>query len=131
MDDGNVTAQVISGKLQETQGAFDTLTEIHLAVLYFKEGGKFRTLVPEENNILCYVIKGEIKINGERISALYLAEFNNDHDLVHLEAQEESIVLFGHARPFDEPVVFGGPFVMNTKEEIEQAYEDYKKGKFE
>ena len=130
MDDGNVTAQIISGSLKETAGAFETLTEIHLAVLYFKEGGVFRTVIPEEDNILCYVIKGEIKVNGERIEALHLAEYNHDSDLVHLEAQEESIVLFGHAKPFDEPVVFGGPFVMNTQEEIEQAYNDFKAGKF-
>ena len=131
MDEGNVTAQVISGVLKDLPGAFETLTGINLSVLYFKEGGVFRTEVPEEDNILCYVIKGEIKINGERISALYLVEYNNDSDLVHLEAQEESIVLFGHARPFNEPVVFGGPFVMNTKEEIDQAYKDYQSGKFE
>lgn len=131
MDGGNVTAQVISGKLNNTAGAFETLTEIHLATLYFKEGGVFRTEIPEENNILCYVIKGEIKINGERIEALHLVEYNHDSVLIHLEAQEESIILFGHAKAFNEPVVFGGPFVMNTQEEIDQAYQDFKQGKFE
>src|SRR5690606_32366857 len=130
-DDGNLTAQVISGNILDTPGAFDTLTPINLAVLHFNEGGAFRCVVPEEDNILCYVIKGEIRINGERIEALHLAEYEHDSELIHLEAQEESIVLFGHAKPFNEPVVFGGPFVMNSQEEIDEAYADFKSGKFE
>lgn len=130
-DEGRVTAQVISGKILDTPGAFETFTELHLGVLHIAEGGAFRTVVPVEHNILCYVIRGEIRINGERIEALHLAEYNYDSDIIHLEAVDEnSIVLFGHALPIDEPVVFGGPFVMNTQEEIEQAYEDYKAGKF-
>ena len=87
--------------------------------------------IPKEHNILCYVIKGEIKIFGDVLEELHLVEFNNDDEQVYIEAREESMILFGHAQPFNEPVVFGGPFVMNTEEEIQQAYEDYKAGKFD
>ena len=129
-DQGKVRAQVISGKLNETEGAFETLTEITLLTLHFEKGGVFKMNVPKEHNILCYVIKGEIKIFGDVIEELHLVEFNNDDQQVYVEAREESILLFGHAEPFNEPVVFGGPFVMNTEEEIQQAYQDYKAGKF-
>lgn len=128
-DDGKVNAQVISGKLDSTEGGFETLTEIHLSTLFFKSGGVFQTSVPTSHNILCYVIKGEVKINGEIISALHLVEFNNDAEEVRIEALADSIVLFGHAEPFNEPVVARGPFVMNSMEEINQAYEDYEQGK--
>lgn len=128
-DDGKVMAQVISGKLQSEKGAFETLTEIHLSTLFFQSGGVFEISVPLDHNILCYVIKGEIKVNGEIIQALNMIEFNNDHETLRLEAMSESIVLFGHARPFNEPVVAQGPFVMNSMEEIDQAYKDYEQGK--
>lgn len=128
-DDGKVTAQVISGKLDTTEGGFETLTKIHLSTLYLKSGGIFQAFVPTTHNILCYVIKGEIKINGEIISALHLVDFNNDEEELRIEALVESIVLFGHAEPFNEPVVARGPFVMNSMEEISQAYEDYEQGK--
>ncbi len=129
-DDAKVLAQVISGELNNTAGAFETLTEINLSTLYLDKEGIFKVDVPKEHNILCYVIKGEIKIFGDVIEALHLVEFNNDDEQVFFEAREESIILFGHAAPFNEPVVFGGPFVMNTEEEIQQAYEDFKSGNF-
>ena len=128
-DDKKVKAQVISGELNGTQGAFETLTEIHLSTVFFNSGGVFRTSVPETHNILCYVIGGELKINGEIIGKRKLVEFNNDDQELRLEALAETVVLFGHAEPFNEPVVAQGPFVMNTMEEIEQAYVDYQEGK--
>ncbi len=130
-DDKKVLAQVVSGELNGTKGAFETLTNIHLSTLFIKRDGVFSTTVPTDHNILCYVIGGEIKINGEIIQSLHLVEFNNDSEDLRLEALTESIVLFGHAKPFNEPVVAQGPFVMNTMEEIEQAYQDYQQGKFE
>lgn len=128
-DEGKVNAQIVSGELNKASGAFKTLTEIHLSTLFFKPSGVFSTTVPKSHNILCYVIKGEIKVNGEIIPALHLTEFNNDQEELRMEALTESTVLFGHAEPFNEPVVAQGPFVMNTIEEINQAYEDYHTGK--
>jgi hypothetical protein len=130
-EDRKVKAQVVSGKLNDTEGVFETTTEIHLSTLFFETEGVFNTKVPLSHNILCYVIKGEIKINGEIIQSLHLVEFNNDDENLCIEALAESTVLFGHAKPFYEPVVAQGPFVMNTLEEIDQAYTDYQQGKFE
>lgn len=129
MDDGKVTAQVVSGNLNGTTGAFETLSNVTLSTVFFEEGGIFKTEVPQENNILCYVIKGEIKVNGEIVGPLNLVEYNNDGAQLHIEALSDVTLLFGHAKPFDEPVVARGPFVMNTMEEIEQAYQDYQDGK--
>ena len=130
-NEGKVRAQVVSGILDTTTGAFKTLTDITLSTLFFESGGVFNIEVPKDHNILCYVIRGEIKINGEIIQSLHLAEFNNDDEKIRIEALAESILLFGHAVPFNEPVVAQGPFVMNTVEEIDKAYEDYQQGRFE
>jgi redox-sensitive bicupin YhaK (pirin superfamily) len=130
-EDGKVTAQVVSGRLNNTEGAFETSTGINLSTVFFEREGVFTVNIPKEHNILCYVIKGEIKINGEIIQSLHLVEFNNDDEELRIEALAESTVLFGHAEPFNEPVIAQGPFVMNTVEEIEQAYADYQQGKFE
>ena len=130
-DNGKVKAQVVSGKIDNTSGAFETTTDIHLSTLFFEPEGVFTAKIPVDHNILCYVIKGEIKINGEIIQSLHLVEFNNDDEDLRIEALAETTVLFGHAKPFNEPVVAQGPFVMNTMEEIEQAYQDYQQGKFE
>jgi redox-sensitive bicupin YhaK (pirin superfamily) len=129
LDDGKITARVISGNFKGTRGAFKTLTAIDLATLNFKESGKLEINVPRDHNIFFYVIKGELIVNGESAKALHLVEFNNDGESINIEAKADSTLLFGHAVPFNEPVVARGPFVMNTMEEIDVAYQDFQSGK--
>jgi redox-sensitive bicupin YhaK (pirin superfamily) len=61
---------------------------------------------------------------------LHLAVFNDDGEEVQVTANTEAVVLFGYATPFNEPVAAYGPFVMNTRDEVMQAYDDFNKGKF-
>lgn len=129
LDEGKVSAQVVSGVFNGTKGAFDTLTDITLTVINFTQTGKINLTVPEDHNIFFYVIRGELIVNGTRATALHLVEFNRDDSELEIEAVEGSILLFGHAAPFNEPVVARGPFVMNSMDEIDEAYEDYQAGK--
>jgi redox-sensitive bicupin YhaK (pirin superfamily) len=70
------------------------------------------------------------RVNGTGAKTRQLVEFNNDAEELLVEAAAESILLFGHARPLNEPVVAHGPFVMNTEQEIREAYNDYRQRKF-
>jgi len=130
LDKGKVTIDAVSGDWEGAKGAFTPLADIELATLRFAEGGTFKISIPAERNIFFYVIKGSVQVNGEQVKMHQLAEFDNDGSKIKIEASEESIVLFGHALPFNEPIVAQGPFVMNTEEEIMQAYQDYRNGKF-
>jgi redox-sensitive bicupin YhaK (pirin superfamily) len=76
------------------------------------------------------VVKGKLRINGEEAKIHNLVEFNNEGEKLEIEAQEESILLLGHATPFNEPIVAQGPFVMNSQEEIQEAFQDYQNGEF-
>lgn len=129
-DNEKVTAHIVSGNWNIAKGAFEPLTDIHLSFIYFKEGGKFDINITENQNILLYIVKGEIKVNEECARIYHLVEFNHDGEEVQIEATADAVVLFGCAAPLNEPVVAYGPFVMNTREEVQQAYEDLKKGKF-
>lgn len=123
-------AQVISGQFLNTKGAFQPETGISLATIFLEKGAKLQLQVPGAHNIFFYVIKGELQVNGKQAMELHLVDFGNDSEDLHIEAIENSTLLLGHAKPFDEPVVARGPFVMNTMEEINQAYKDYQEGKF-
>ncbi|WP_373058848.1 pirin family protein [Zunongwangia sp. H14] len=129
LDEGKIKGQVVSGKLEDTTGAFDTFTNVNLSTLHFEEGAKLELSIPRENNIFFYVIKGEFEVNETQVKALHLAEFNNDDEKLLIKANADSTLLLGHAKPFDEPVVARGPFVMNSMEEIDQAYTDFQSGK--
>ncbi|AMM51473.1 nuclease PIN [Rufibacter sp. DG15C] len=129
-EDDKVTINLVSGTWGEHKGAFDTVTDILLGTIYFQPGGELKVSVPAERNIFFYIIKGSLTVNGQEVPYRNLVEFNNDGEELEVKASEESILLFGHAAPFNEPVVAQGPFVMNSEAEIRQAYQDYQQGKF-
>jgi redox-sensitive bicupin YhaK (pirin superfamily) len=94
------------------------------------KGGKFNKSIPVGENVFFYVVRGEVKILGEKIPFRNLVEFTNDGGNLSVEAFEDSVLILGHAKPFNEPMVAQGPFVMNTQQEIMEAYRDYQQGKF-
>lgn len=124
------SVDVISGEFNHVSGPFDSLSEVSLFLLRLNDKGSVILDPPQDNNLFFYIIKGEVYINSTLVRALHLVEFNNDGSVVNVSAGSESIILYGFAKPFNEPVVAQGPFVMNSREEILQAYQDYRDGKF-
>lgn len=129
-DNGKAVLNAVSGNWDGTKGAFQPLTDVQLATVHFKEGGKLALDIAQERNVFFYIISGNLRVNGQAAKMHHLVEFNNDGSRIEIEASSDAAVLLGHAAPFGEPVVAQGPFVMNTEQEIQQAYEDYSAGKF-
>ncbi|HEX9739484.1 MAG TPA: pirin family protein [Ignavibacteriaceae bacterium] len=130
-DNNNVTINLISGSLGNGKGAVDTLTDVFTSYIELKVGGVFNINVERERNILFYVVNGKVKVNNQIAEKLYLVEFGNDDEEIKVEALEDSVIIFCHSKPLNEPVVSYGPFVMNTEDEIRKAMIDYQTGKFE
>ena len=77
------------------------------------------------------VLAGTVQVNGEAIlRAAQRVTLDTAGEGVTIEANNEAKVLLLAGQPIDEPVVGYGPFVMNTREEIAQAIEDFNGGKF-
>ena len=129
-DNERVIIKAISGNWEGIEGAFKSVSGVALSLISFEPGGNISISVPEDNNVFFYVVRGMVKVNDAEARATQLVEFNLEGGIVSIETQQESIVLFGHATPFNEPLVAQGPFVMNTIEEIREAYQDYRDGKF-
>lgn len=127
---GGVTVAAVSGTWDGHSGPIDTLADVQMAVLTFAPGGAVRLPVAPGRNVFLYLVRGALDVAGERAEQHHLVEVDRDGDEVALEAPGEAVALFGHAAPFGEPVVAHGPFVMNTREEIMQAVEDYRAGRF-
>lgn len=128
-DEGKVRINVISGKWGDVQGPIDSLGGIDMNSIELKKSGTFTTAIPAERNIFFYVVRGQVKLNGKPISKLHLVELENEGDEIKVEALEDAYILLGHAKPFNEPVVSHGPFVMNSEQEIQEAFRDYQQGK--
>ena len=128
-DEGRVTLNLISGDWQGQHGPIESLTGLVMTTLDLKAGGRISFEGLGGRDVFCYVLRGDIAVNGTDVRKWHLVEFG-DGDGVDIEAVSDSIVLFGHAEALREPVVAHGPFVMNTVQEIHQAYADYQAGKF-
>jgi redox-sensitive bicupin YhaK (pirin superfamily) len=130
LDEGKVEVQLLAGEWEKNKGSFETLFPIFMSTIFLKKTAKVQKAIPSSDNIFFYIVRGKVKIAGEEIPFRNLVEFNNDGDFISFEATEDSVVILGHAKPFNEPLVAQGPFVMNSQEEIMQAYQDYQEGKF-
>lgn len=125
----DVTLNLVSGEWQGQAGAITSLTGVFMTTVEMKAGGRISFDDLAGRDVFCYVVKGEAAINGSDIRHWNLVEFGAG-DTVDIAAVKDTVLLFGHAEPIYEPVVAHGPFVMNTTDEIRQAYADYQAGKF-
>ena len=130
LENGKINVHLVAGSWGDTVAPIQSFTNLLLSWITFQAGSQLNVQVPTENTIFLYVVKGELNINGQTVSQLNLVEFANDNKNLELMATTNSIVLFGHGKPLNEPLVAYGPFVMNTEDEIQQAYQDYQAGKF-
>lgn len=128
-DEGRAKVNLISGQWQGRTGPITSLTGIFMTTLELKAEGRVVFEGLTGRDIFFYVARGDVAVNGADAARWQLVEFG-EGDLIDIEATTDSVVLFGHAEPLREPIVAHGPFVMNTVEEIHQAYADFQAGKF-
>ncbi|MRR19930.1 pirin family protein [bacterium] len=123
--------EVIAGTYGETKGPAFTFTPMALMNAKLNAGGSADFEFSPGHNTALLMIEGKIRINGTQIvPADHFVLFRNDGERFTVEAAENSIALILSGEPIREPIVAQGPFVMNTRAEIYQAYEDVENGKF-
>jgi redox-sensitive bicupin YhaK (pirin superfamily) len=128
---GEVEARVIAGTLGETVGPIHGgSTDPYYFDLHLAPGAVFEGALPAGHNAFLYVYEGDALVGEERKQLPHRAAgLLSDGNRVRIEAGAvgASLLLLA-GRPLREPVVQYGPFVMNTREEIEQAIADYQAG---
>jgi hypothetical protein len=127
---GGGMARVIAGELAGASGPALTHTPVALWDLRLKEGKTAEFDFPEDHSVSLLVLKGGVAVNGgESAGRGELAVFHQYGRRVTLAAKADSTVLLMSGEPIREPIAGYGPFVMNTKEEINDAMRDYASGK--
>lgn len=124
--------EVIAGNFQGNQGKASTFTPVHMFNAHLTEGGKCEFSFPANYTTCLVVVEGEIRINEseEAVPLDHFVLFENEGETFHIEATENSKVLILSGEPIREPIASHGPFVMNTRQEIMQAFQDFEDGKF-
>ena len=133
-----VTVRVISGASHGVRGAMDRPvdawpTDPLYLDLHFPPGGAvFHQPLPAEHNAFVYTYRGSVQIGETVVPRLRMAILENTGDGVQLQGQPgdtpaRALLIAG--RPLREPIAQYGPFVMNTREELMQAVEDFQNGR--
>ena len=120
---------LIAGEWEGHQGPVKPLQDMFMATVRFEPGGAAWFDGLRGRNVFLYVASGTVAIAGELAPQFNLVELN-DGERLQVSAMDRATIVIGHAAPIGEPVVAHGPFVMNTRDEIVQAINDYQAGKF-
>jgi redox-sensitive bicupin YhaK (pirin superfamily) len=125
-------ARVIAGSLNGTNGPAKTFTALNVWDVLLKAGEKVELTVPEGHNTAVVLRKGDVAVNetAKLTGEARIATLGQEGDTVTIEATADSQLVLLSGEPIREPIASYGPFVMNTREEIIQAVEDFKSGRF-
>jgi hypothetical protein len=130
LEGGAGQLRVIAGSFLGHKGPAHTFTPIQLYDIRLNAGHRVQLGMPTGHNTSIFVLQGRASVNGSRKAGeAELIVCKRDGSQVTVEAQEESRLLVMSGEPIEEPIARYGPFVMNTREELIQAAQDYQAGK--
>lgn len=123
--------EIIAGNYNEIQGPATTFSPVHMYNVKAKAGAKATFNFPKHYNTLLLVIEGSMKVNGgDLVPTDHLTLMNHDGEDFEVTMETDGIVLVLSGEPLNEPIAHYGPFVMNTEEELMDAFKDFQEGKF-
>jgi redox-sensitive bicupin YhaK (pirin superfamily) len=126
---GGGQLRVIAGELAGLAGPARTFSPIVVADLTLANEQTETLTVPVDHTLMVYVLSGSATINGEPLTRGQVALTNPDGDSITIGASVNAKLLILAGAPIHEPLAVYGPFVMNTREEILAAFDDFQNGR--
>jgi len=126
---GGVSVRVIAGEFRGVKGPASTFTPVDLLELRIPAGRDADLALRAGFSAGLYVVEGAISINRETARAGELIVLDRNGSNVAIEASADALVFVMSGQPIDEPIAGSGPFVMNTRQELEKAYADFHAGR--
>ncbi len=133
LDDGAARVRVIAGLCEGKAGAANTATPLDVWDVALRAGRKATLTLPEGRTAALALLRGRLKVeDAAPVAGPAILVLGGAGRSVPVEAEpgEDAVFLVLSGEPIHEPVVGYGPFVMNSVREIEQAMEDYRRGRF-
>ncbi|HNC10101.1 MAG TPA: pirin family protein [Anaerolineales bacterium] len=126
-----VSIRLVAGELDGVRGP---VTEIAAAPLYMDvklaPGSRFSLSIPAGHTALAYVFEGVGEFADQAVEAVSMVVFQDDGDQIEVKSEAGVRFMLIAGAPFKEPIVPYGPFVMNTREEIEETIRELRNGTF-
>ena len=120
--------KIIAGEYESIKGAVQGVSTqpLYLDVV-LNSAQTLEIPVDNTHTALIYVYQGELNMDKQTLYAGQLAQLSQG-EIIQVNTEQTASFLVLAAKPLHEPVVQSGPFVMNSVEEIEQAFRDYRDG---
>lgn len=132
-----VTYRVYSGNSGDVVSTTKNYTPVTMVEILVDAGYSAKQDLPSDYNGFMYVLEGSgifgtNEVKAEKGEVLLLGSIKEEAETseITIKANDKLRVIFYAGRPLNEPVAARGPFVMNTEEELSQAYSDFRAGKF-
>lgn len=129
-DGGHI--DVLAGTINGVTSPLSLLTPFFYGNVELTAGARHTFSIPSSYNTYVYMLNGDVTIDGEQIHAHDFIQFDTEAHEQHvtIEATTDARFVIFSGEPIREPIVAQGPFVMNTAEEIQQAFRSYRDGSF-
>ena len=124
------TVKVISGDYNGAIGPGKSHSPVLILDIQLKEASEIIIPVDDGWNAFGFIYEGNVK-SGKSLSKGQLAVYNTEGNIHFKTNSTQASIYLVAGEPLNEPVARGGPFVMNTRDEVLKAFEDFHKGKFE
>jgi redox-sensitive bicupin YhaK (pirin superfamily) len=131
LENNSGLVEIISGEYQGIKGPANTFTPITMLNVKLNSHGEAEFNFPAHFNTALLVIDGEIQVNETAVvPADHFLLFENEGEQFTIKGLKDSTVLVLSGEPINEPITAHGPFVMNTRQELVQAFQDFQNGMF-
>lgn len=124
-----ITVKVIAGTFGTVTSPVKTFSPINMYELNGSSGSQLEITLPVGSNTLVFQLSGKSSVADQQIEKGNLAILSKSGNSFKLKLLEESKVMILNGEPLGEPVAAYGPFVMNTRQELMEAFKDFQAGK--
>jgi hypothetical protein len=123
--------EIIAGEYKGIKGPANTFTPISMLNVKLNFNGEAEFNFPAHFNTALLVVEGEVLVNEDAVAPVnHFVLFENEGEQFTIKGLKDSTVLVLSGEPINEPIAAHGPFVMNTRQELVQAFQDFQNGKF-
>lgn len=122
--------RLLAGQYQGQIGYLSKYQPLDYYDIHLEPNGEITIETPKERSVMAFTLLGDAYISGQLVAEKTAVKFD-EGDFISLKAGENKAqILFMSSVKLEEPIAWGGPIVMNTREELQQAFTDFKNGTF-